>query len=191
MRTRNPIAPLVAALLVLAAPSMAQAQVWLTPYAGSSLSIDFAGYDPGRAWHYGGSLSLLNAAGIGIELDAAVAPDFFDPGRSDFGDIAGGGQLATLMANVMWALPSPGVRPYVSAGAGLIRSRLEAPFDLFTYTDNAVGWNAGGGIRVGGKIGLRADVRYFRQVDDVSPFSVLNVGDFSYWRGTIGLSLGL
>jgi hypothetical protein len=190
MLKRTLAAPVLAALLMTAAPAAAQ-NVWLTPYLGSSLNVDFAGYDPGRAWHYGASITFLNRAGLGFELDLAHAPDFFDPVRGNPFNFDGGGPLTTMMANVMWALPTPGLRPYVSAGIGLMRSNLEAPFGLFSYTDNAVGTNVGGGVRVGGaRAALRGDLRYFRQLDDVSPVSLLNIGTFSYWRGSVGLSIG-
>ncbi len=184
------LAPAIAAIILLA-PSVARADVWITPYIGSSLSIDFAGYDPGRAWHYGGALTFLGGSGFGVEVDVAYAPRFFEPGNDNVFNFDGDGNLTTLMANLVWAVPTPGVRPYVSAGAGLMRSRLEAPLDLFEYTDSGFGVNAGAGVRVGGpRMAVRGDVRYFRQLNDISPFSAINLGQFSYWRGTVGLSIG-
>ena len=39
--------------------------------------------------------------------------------------------------------------------------------------------------------GIRGDVRYFRNMTDPEPDAEidLDLGDFSYWRGTVGLVL--
>lgn len=191
MVKRKLVAPALVALILLATPAAARADVWFTPYVGSSLTTDFGGWDPGRAWHYGVALTWLGRSGLGVEIDLAHAPRFFEPGNDDFFDFDGDGNLTTLMGNIVWAVPTPGLRPYVSAGFGLMRSHLEAPLDLFTHTDNGFGVNVGGGLRVGGpRFALRGDVRYFRQLDDISPFSAISLGQFNYWRGTVGLSLG-
>jgi hypothetical protein len=183
-------APAVLAMTLVAVPSTSTADVWLTPYIGSSLSTDFGGFDPGRALHYGGALTWLGSSGLGFEIDYAYAPNFFEPGGEDFFDFDGDGNLTTLMGNIIWAVPTPGVRPYVSGGFGLMRSRLEAPLDVFTYSESGFGVNAGVGVRIGGpSVGLRGDLRYFRQIDDISPIRSIDLGDFNYWRGTVGLSL--
>lgn len=41
------------------------------------------------------------------------------------------------------------------------------------------------------KLGVRGDLRYFRQLSDVQIGDVdVDLANFSYWRGTIGLSMG-
>jgi hypothetical protein len=59
-------------------------------------------------------------------------------------------------------------------------------------SDTAWGVNAGGGLRMGGpKFGVRGDLRYFRQLSDLEFVGVdVELGDFSYWRGTVGVSFG-
>ena len=47
-----------------------------------------------------------------------------------------------------------------------------------------------GAVRVLRDAGLRGDIRYFRQLSDISPFDGLDLGDFSFWRSTVGVSLG-
>jgi hypothetical protein len=39
--------------------------------------------------------------------------------------------------------------------------------------------------------GIRGDIRYFRNLTDPEPDAEidLDLGDFSYWRGTVGLVL--
>lgn len=191
MRARTLLLPLMAVVILAAAAVPARADVWFTPYLGSSLKTDFGGWNPGRAWHYGAALTWVGRAGLGVEIDLAYSPKFFEPGEEDFLDFDGDGNLTTLMGNLVWALPTPLVQPYVSAGLGLMRSHLEAPLDLFTYTDRGFGVNVGGGLRLGGRgAALRGDLRYFRQLDDVSPFRAIRLGTFTCWRGSVGLSLG-
>ncbi|MGE3276575.1 MAG: outer membrane beta-barrel protein [Vicinamibacterales bacterium] len=181
---------LAVAALVLT-PKAASADTWLTPYIGTSFNTDFGGYDPGKALFYGGSLTWLADSGLGFEIDLGYSPNFFEPGNEDFFDFNGDGNQTTLMANLLFGWPLGPVQPYVTGGAGLMRSALNSPGDLFDYSDNAFGFNAGAGVRIGtGPVGLRADARYFRQIDDISPINDINLGNFSYWRGTLGVSFG-
>lgn len=183
--------PILALVLFLAAPRAASADTWLTPYIGSSFNTDFLGSDPGSALFYGGSLTWLGDSGIGFEVDLGYSPNFFEPGEEEFFDLDGEGNVTTLMGNIVAGRSGGSVQPYIAGGIGLMRSRLTSASDLFDYSDNAFGLNAGGGVKVGGgPIGLRADVRYFRQLSDIAPISDISIGDFSYWRGSLGVSFG-
>lgn len=68
--------------------------------------------------------------------------------------------LKTGMGNVLLQTPFPifGFQPYVTAGAGLYRERLE------THTDTTLAPNTGGGVKVSlaGPIRLRVDYRVFK-----------------------------
>ena len=113
--------------------------------------------------------------------------------------------VQTLMANVILAIPiggstGGGFRPYVSAGAGTIRTRLRSASDVFDdMIDHDPSFNAGGGATVfmGNHVGLRADVRYFRGIEALNnddpvdnPFFDQRIATdvFNFWRGTIGLT---
>ena len=55
------------------------------------------------------------------------------------------------MGNVIIGIPiggqtGGGVRPYVSGGVGLLRSRLDDVDDFFDVNENSFGMNAGGGV---------------------------------------------
>lgn len=190
MRGSIRLAPLLlVTAFLLASPRAARADTWLTPYIGSTFNIDFGGYDPGRSLVYGASATWLGGSGVGVELDLGYAPNFFEPG-GDFFDFGGSGNETTLMANLIVAPGGGAVRPYVTGGVGLMRSELNAPLDIFNYSDSAFGLNAGGGVRIGGPIAVRADVRYFRQIEDISPINAIDLGNFSFWRGTLGVSFG-
>jgi hypothetical protein len=171
-------------------PARAQS-TYLTPYIGSSFNSTFDDYDFGTKLHYGAALTWLGSGGIGFEVDFGYAPTFFEEGEDELFDFESRGNVTTLMGNLVLGGGGGGLRPYASGGLGLMRSRIEGISDLFDYTDNGFGVNVGGGVRVGsGNFGVKGDVRYFRQLSELSPFDGFDLGDFSFWRGTVGLSFG-
>jgi opacity protein-like surface antigen len=98
------------------------------------------------------------------------------------------------MGNVRFGRAVSGVEPYLSAGAGLVRTRIGSFGELFddVATHNGFGVNAGAGLRVGGRrMALQGDLRYVRSLTD-SDLRILDdvLGDFSFWRGTLGVSFG-
>jgi opacity protein-like surface antigen len=116
------------------------------------------------------------------------------PGDFKFGD----GNLFTAMGNLIIGVPfggqgGAGIRPYVTGGAGVIRSKITANtfFDELSTTD--FGINLGGGV-IGffsDNVGLRADIRHFRSLQDTEPGAGdvdLGLGDFKFWRGTVGVN---
>lgn len=192
MRTPRLLAPVLALLSLMAAPSAARAQQnFLTPYVGSSFNSTFDDYDFGTKLHYGAALTWLGQSGLGFEVDFGYAPTFFEPGEDEFFNFESTGSVVTLMGNLVLGGGGGGVRPYASGGFGLMRSRIETPSELFEFSDNGFGVNVGGGLRAGsGRLGIRGDLRYFRQLSDLGLFNNFELGDFSFWRGTVGLSLG-
>jgi hypothetical protein len=189
----RPVLVAVFALLALAAlPSSSRAQgTYFTPYIGSSFDSTFDDYDFGTKLHYGASLTWLGDGGLGFEVDLGYAPTFFEPGEDEFFELDSEGSVTTLMGNLVLGATGGGVKPYVSGGLGLMRSRIESPSELFDFSDNGWGVNVGGGLRVGsGNFGVRGDLRYFRQLSDLGFINDFELGDFSFWRGTVGLSIG-
>jgi len=177
-----------AVALTLAWPADARADLFLTPYAG----VNFAGSTVDKRTNFGGSLTWLGSSGIGLEVDMGFIPDFFAERDSEL-DLLGDNSVTTLMGNIVLGGGGSGsIRPYVSAGGGLMRSQVGSFGEFFDTTDNAFGVNAGAGVRVGrGRLSLRGDVRYFRNLTDVDEAVFEDVlGDFSFWRATAGLSIG-
>lgn len=172
--------------LGLAWPATARADVFLTPYAG----VNFAGSTIDKRTNVGASLTWLGSSGLGFEVDMGFIPDFFAPKDLDL-DLLGDNSVTTLMGNIVFGRGGGGIQPYVSAGAGLMRSQVGSFGEFFDATDNGLGVNAGAGVRVGGgRLSLRGDVRYFRNISDVDETILEDVlGDFSFWRATAGLSL--
>jgi hypothetical protein len=183
---------LFALFALVGIPASARAQsTYLTPYIGSSFNSSFDDYDFGTKLHYGAALTWLGRSGLGFEVDFGYAPTFFEPGEDSFFDLDPKGTVVTLMGNVVAGGGGGGLKPYVSGGFGLMRSRIETVREALDYRDNGFGVNVGGGIRGGsGRLGLRGDLRYFRQISDLTPIRSFELGAFSFWRGTVGLSVG-
>lgn len=175
--------------LVAALPGAARADILLTPYYG----VNFGGSTVDKRSNVGGSLTWLGSSGLGVEVDLGFVPDFFEPKDLEI-DVFGTNNVTTLMGNVVFGRPGGGFQPYVSAGGGLIRSKLGSFGELFddVATNNGFGVNAGAGLRLGGhRLGLRGDVRYFRNLTGTDdPITEDVLGDFSFFRATVGLSIG-
>ncbi len=171
--------------LLTVSPSMAEAQTFLTPYAGATFGEDA----PDKKFSFGGSLTFMGDV-AGFELDFGYTPDFFDQ-SSDF-ELIGDSNVTSLMGNLIigpWAGP---VRPYGAIGIGLLRTRIEET-DLFDdLSTNDMAFNVGFGVigMLSERVGLRGDVRYFRSLqdpEDDEDFDV-SVGNFDFWRATGGVT---
>ena len=185
-----------AALAVaLAVPAAARADILITPFAGWTFSSKTGNDDDGLELDnrtvFGGSLAIVGARGLGVEVDLGFVPDFFEPKDLDI-DVLGDNNVTTVMGNLMFASSAGGFRPYVTGGAGLIRSQVGDFGELFDAVESNFGVNVGGGLFLGsGRISLRGDLRYFRNLsgsDDVLIEQA--VQDLRFWRGTVGLTLG-
>jgi hypothetical protein len=175
------------ALLLLAAAADARADLLFTPYAG----VNFGGGTVDRRANLGASLTWLGSSGLGLEVDFGFVPDFFEPRGLDI-DVLGDNNVTTVMANIVVGRPGGGVRPYVSAGGGLLRSQVGDFGELFDTVDTGFGVNAGAGVRVGSpRLSLRGDVRYFRSMGSVDEVILEDLlGDFAFWRATAGIAIG-
>jgi hypothetical protein len=180
------IVPFVAVLLLGFMSQPARADWLFTPYLGAA----FGGDTPSQQITYGGSVAYLGAGVIGAEFDAGITPDFFSSNTPSIGD----SNVTTVMGNLMVAVPlgEPGVRPYVSGGAGLIRSHATSVGNIFDLTNNSFGVNVGAGLIgfVAPHVGIRGDIRYFRslQDSDQGPNVDIDLGKFDFWRATAGVT---
>ena len=181
----------------LATPS-ARADTIITGYGGIVFGGDLepldgggGGFDfDGRHGVYGLSLGFMSDAALGFEIDFAYSPDFF--GGDD--TVQPDNNLSTLMGNLVLNAPiAESGRIYLSAGGGLMRSRVNDANEFFEVDRNDLGVNAGVGliIPLGESFGLRGDVRYFRNIGDPEPDGEfdLDFGSFDFWRATGGLSI--
>jgi len=116
------------------------------------------------------------------------------PGNFKFGD----SNLTTIMGNLIIGAPiggqsGPGIRPYATAGIGVIRSNITANTFFNELNTNDFGYNLGGGVMgfFSDNVGLRGDLRYFRSFQDNEPGDDeldLGLGDLKFWRGTVGVT---
>lgn len=196
---------IIAAAVVLsasaAAPTKASADWLLTPFlgstfggnadiadvSGSTFSDEFA-----QKLNYGASLAWMGAGVVGFEFDFGYSPNFFGVDNSNPGfDLVGDGNVTTAMGNIIVGAPLGGVRPYASGGLGLISSRVDNPSQFFTKaTSNDLGMDVGGGVMfLGGNVGVRGDLRYFRSLSNNDSNGVdLSLGSFNFWRGSVGVT---
>jgi outer membrane protein with beta-barrel domain len=176
--------------VVLLGATTAQAEVMVTPFAG----VAFGGVTERSRGTYGVALGFLGSGVTGFEAEFATTPEFF-------GDSATAGaftknNVVTLMGSVLLAVPAGPVRLYGAAGAGLMKTRIQAADVFFDVSSSDFGVNVGGGLigYVGSHVGLRADIRYFRDLSDLNPSGDpvdvnLSLGDkVNYWRVVGGLT---
>ncbi|MGE0704877.1 MAG: outer membrane protein [Vicinamibacterales bacterium] len=197
---------LAAALMVIAlvVPRTASADWLFTPFAGVNFGgdADFGEFDDfddefEKRMNVGASLAWMGAGIAGVEFDFGWSPNFFEntvgPGDFEFGD----SNVTTLMANIVLGVPvggqsGLGFRPYVTGGAGLLRSSISGDEFFDDLDTNDFGVNVGGGFHAffTDVIGIRGDVRYFRSLQDDEPDDELDLAlsDFEFWRATAGLT---
>ena len=180
------------ALLLAMTPAAARADGLITPFLGGS----FGGrtVDAPRVT-FGGALGFMGAGAFGFELDFGYSPEFFPEDHGDVQNVVG--NLTTVMANVIVGAPiggqsGPGLRPYLTGGVGVLRVRVEDPDDLFELRSNELGVSFGGGLLgfVSDNLGIRGDIRYFRNINDYEfddEFDI-DLQDFDFWRATVGVT---
>ena len=183
-----------------AAPSKASADWLFTPFLGSTYggSANVGGPDEAfkdefeRKLNYGASLAWLGGGVMGFEVDFGYSPNFFGVSDDDSGiNFVGDGNVTTLMGNLVVSAPVGGVRPYASGGVGIIASRVDNADNFFDKASSQnLGLDAGAGVMfLAGNVGLRGDIRYFRSMTDDDPDGIdLNLGNFRFWRGTVGVT---
>jgi hypothetical protein len=183
-----------------AAPSKASADWLFTPFLGSTYggSANVGGPDEAfkdefeRKLNYGASLAWLGGGVMGFEVDFGYSPNFFGVSDDDSGiNFVGDGNVTTLMGNLVVSAPLGGVRPYASGGVGIIASRVDNADNFFDKASSQnLGLDAGAGVMfLSGNVGLRGDIRYFRSMTDDDPDGIdLNLGNFRFWRGTVGVT---
>jgi hypothetical protein len=168
---------------VISAPAVARAEGYVIPWAGVNFGSDQA---EGKKT-FGVSAGFMGAGVAGLEFDFGYSPNFFGESVTN--------HALTVMGNVIIGVPvggtrGLGIRPYVTGGVGIIRSNVNGGVTSNTTT-NAAGFNVGFGAMgyFSDHIGLRGDVRYFRDFQDNLRNPFIDVGTFHFWRGSIGLVL--
>ena len=186
MRLRSMTLIGIALLVFCAAP--ANAQMFVTPYAGGQ----FGGDTQENNFNLGAGIGFLGAGQYGFEVDFNYAPNFFSSTNNVNFD-AKDSNLATVMFNGIVTAPRHWtVRPYGTAGIGWMRSQIDDVGGAFAVKNNDFGFNVGAGLfaQFNEHVGWRTDVRYLRAVVDPQKDLEFDVGlgDFDFWRATAGLT---
>lgn len=178
------------------APQRASADWLFTPFLGStfggSADVNGAGFNDEfeRKLNYGASLA--SGGPIGFEIDFGYSPNFFGvSGNSTRLNLVGDGNVTTLMGNLLIGASGGALRPYASGGLGIIRAKVDDAGSFFDGVSTSdLGMDVGAGlVFLSGNIGVRGDLRYFRALQNSDPNGVdLSLGDFRFWRGTVGVT---
>lgn len=152
-----------AVLLITAAP--ARADVYIAAAFGASMS----GVLDGSKTTYGGQFGILGPGMIGIEGDYGfTAKVKGGHGGDNFRTLTGSVLIAPMMVG------SEKVRPYFSAGGGLIGAVTEMKhiFASDDTVESATVVTAGGGLfaYLSNQIGIRLDARYMKAMVDPPDF---------------------
>jgi len=125
------------------------------------------------------SMAVIEKSGLGAELDLGHVRGF----DSDFASSG----ITTLMVNFVGYWPHERIRPFGSAGVGLLRVRASFG-DGSTMSRTDWGLSAGGGVFVvlNEAFGVRGDLRYFRHAQRQLDLPLVDSGPFDYWRASVG-----
>lgn len=173
-------------LAVLAAAPAVHADTMISGHAGKAFGGDL---NDSRTT-YGGALTFMGDGAFGFEIEGGYTPDFF----GDADDFLGENNVTTLMGNILLGSRfGESGRVYASVGGGLLKSRVEDVDQFFDVSRNDFGVSGGVGAMgfFGNNLGVRGDVRYFRNIGDPEPDNEFDIdfGSFSFWRGTAGIVL--
>jgi hypothetical protein len=127
---------------------------------------------------------------LGVEGDIALTPGFF---QSDPSQVLSS-RVTTLLGNVVLAAPlnltRESLRPYVSAGGGLMRATSNIPPELgLAYSRNLSAFNLGGGVigMLSRRTGVRWDLRYLRGIGSREGDTLTGGARLTYWRASMAL----
>ena len=191
---------LIVSALALVLPVSASAQNWfVSPFVGANFggSASFGDFPDAddeveRRLDMGATVGW-NPNVVGFEVDFGWSPNFFEDTSGDRNFEFGDSNVTTFMGNLLIsAPPGTGLRPYLSSGLGLIRAQIDSDGLFNDLSTNDLGVNIGAGIngQFSDNVGIRGDLRYFRSLQDNEPDNDLDLslGNFDFWRGTVGLT---
>ena len=188
---------MLAGLVVLLSPAAARADWLFTPHIGSTIGN-------GAGLTYGASIGWMGAGKFGWETEFAWVPGFLDLDADpevnpllDADDIDLIDDSATsVMFNAIVGAPfggtsGGGARPYFSGGLGFVSASVESEDLLFEDDANKFAFNLGGGLMgYFGNVGIRGDLRYYQTLSDQDSDNDLGIelGDYDFWRATVGVT---
>jgi opacity protein-like surface antigen len=205
MNARRLVITTALAVTTVLSATSASADGFLTPFVG----VNFGGSTDDRfvdavndnsKVNWGVALGYMGGGVIGFEEELSYTPKFFAPGGTPSGTV-GQVNVITLMSNLIIGIPiggqsGGGFRPYVVGGVGLFRTDIDRVSTFFKASKNDFGFNLGGGVMgyFADHIGIRLDVRYFRNLNASdqadNPIGIaISRGNLNFLRGAAGLVL--
>ena len=139
-----------------------------------------------------GVSGLLLGEVVGLDIDFSRAAGFFESGDRN---LVASSSVTTLASSLVVAWPRHlneyGLRPYFTAGAGIMRVRIEHQLSVLNVADTLPAMQLGDGATgfLADRIGLNWEVRHFRTIRRTSVGRGLSFGPerLSFWRGTMAL----
>ena len=187
----------IAALALAIAPSAAYADGYFVPFIGANFGGNVGKplsetVDERNRMTWGFGVGGMAGGIFGAEFDFGYTHNFY---ASD-GAVVTKSNLITAMPALVIGIPiggqtGGGVRPYVLAGAGLLRRDLDFN-TLDSISENDWGYTLGGGVMgyFSDHVGLRGDLRYFRnfKADIIEATDIdFERGTFNFGRASIGV----
>jgi hypothetical protein len=182
------------ALLALSGPALA-ADNQLRVFLGGTFGGGTTFVDPDHAagkLHAAVGISHVTLGNIfGVDVDLADTPGFFQTG--DSANLVLSSRVTTLTGNLIIAAPRSkteyGVRPYVIAGAGLMRARLNDYFSSFEQSRVLPAFDVGAGA-VGfftNRAGVAWELRRFESLSRDREERGVTIGkeQLSFWRASM------
>jgi opacity protein-like surface antigen len=193
---------LVAIVLVIAFARPANAELFVTPFAGvkfgggtSIVDLEFAASK--KKFTIGGALMSISDSIFGYEVSAGYIPGYLEDDNAPLPLVKPGSFAVDFSGSVLLSLPPSftggGLRPYAAIGAGLIHVQAADVLETFQIRRTVPAASVGGGATglITNSVGIRFDYRYFRSLltDDGS---LANINRrISYSRFNVGLFLRL
>jgi len=190
-------AVLTASVLLLSSPAIA-ADRQLRPFIGATFRGATTIVDPGDGTinpsiTLGGSVVVLGEI-FGGEAEVADMPGFFEANDKN---LVTHSRVTTITGNVVIAAPHRlteySLRPYVVAGAGLMRMRRTTLFDIFNLSTTVPAFDVGVGA-VGfltNSVGVSWELRRFQDIgSNISHENGVTLNQeqhLSFWRATVAL----
>lgn len=188
--TRTLLSGCVFAAVLLSMASPSEAQGFVSPLVGFNVGGD-AGCQTlsgckDKTLNVGLAFGSLGRV-FGVEEEVVYAKDFFgqQPGQTS--------NVLTVMTRLIAGPKIKVARPYLSAGLGLIKARVELTgASLLSRSNNALGWDVGGGLVLSltRHVGVRGDIRQIRAFEhvDLGPVS-LSSENLHFGRASASLML--
>jgi hypothetical protein len=177
---------LLALIVVLCSARAGAAQMVVTPSLSMNLHttpgfVDLDDVPSQRHAGFGVAVSRVTRHWLGIEGDVTMTPSAFSGG-----DLVTSSSLLAVTGSVLALVPERWrLRPYVSAGIGVVRIRSMDVAGLFTIdsTHGAVTAGFGTWVWLGPRVGFRTGLDFLRTVDEVE------LEAFETWQPSVGVAI--